>query len=350
VGVGRRAAAGFAEAAQLRYVSDTYPGMRRLAAGRGFCYVRADGAPVRDIATLQRIRSLAVPPAWKSVWICPVAHGHLQAVGRDARGRKQYRYHPRWRAIRDETKYARLAEFGRALPRIRSRVFSDLALCGLTRHKVLATLVRLLEATAIRVGNEEYVRENHSYGLSTLRNRHVTVEGSKLCFEFRGKGGRRHCVHMSDRRIAGIVRRCQDLPGQELFQYLDQSGRRQAIDSADVNGYLREIGGGDFTAKDFRTWVGTVLAVRALMDGPVVPDTRTARQQHLREAIRHVSARLGNTPTICRKSYVHPCVIQAYLEKRLARRPGRMRTVRGLDPEEIVVLSLLEKRSQRSVA
>jgi DNA topoisomerase-1 len=215
---------------------------------------------------------------------------------------------------------------------------------------VLATVVRLLETTAIRVGNEEYVRENHSYGLSTLRNRHVTVEGSKLCFEFRGKGGRRHYVQMSDRRIAAIVRRCQDLPGQELFQYLDESGRRQAIDSADINGYLREIRGGDFTAKDFRTWVGTVLAVRALMHGPIVPDTGSARRRHLREAVGYVSAQLGNTPAVCRKSYIHPCVIQAYLDKRLARRPSHLLTVRGLSLEEIVVLSLVGKRSQRAVA
>jgi DNA topoisomerase-1 len=302
-----------------------------------------DGAPIREAATLARIRALAIPPAWRDVWICPIAHGHLQAVGRDARGRKQYRYHPRWRAVRDETKYARLVEFARALPRIRTRVAADLARPGLTRAKVLATVVRLLETTAIRVGNEAYARENGSYGLTTLRNRHVTVRGSQLRFEFRGKGGKRHRVEVSDRRVADIVRRCQDLPGQELFQYRDESGRTQSIDSADINEYLREAGGGAFTAKDFRTWLGTVLAARHLAE-PARASRAVARRRHVRDAINRVSAQLGNTPTICRKCYVHPLVVDAYLTDRLRARPLRSPVLRGLRREESEVLAILEDR------
>ena len=333
-----------AQAAHLRYVTDAQPGIRRLRAGRGFRYVSADGAPVRDPAILRRIRALAIPPAWQAVWICPAAHGHLQAVGRDSRGRKQYRYHSRWRAVRDETKYARLVEFARALPRIRARVRADLARRGLARETVLATVVRLLESTAIRVGNQEYARQNGSFGLTTLRNRHVTVQGSQLCFEFRGKGGKRHCVKVSDRRIAAIVRRCQDLPGQELFQYRDESGQSQTIDSADINAYLREIGGGPFTAKDFRTWVGTVLATRILAGQRQPAPTRAARVRRVREAIAHVSVQLGNTPTICRKCYVHPVVIETYLEKRLRRRPHRHLVWRGLRRDELSALSILRER------
>jgi DNA topoisomerase-1 len=334
-----------AEAAHLRYVNDAQPGIRRRRASRGFRYWGVDGAPVRAAATLQRIRALAIPPAWRSVWICPVAHGHLQAVGRDARGRKQYRYHPRWRAVRDETKYARLVEFARALPRIRARVTADLARPGLTRAKVLATVVRLLETTAIRVGNEAYARQNGSFGLTTLRSRHVTVQGAQLCFEFRGKGGKRHRVKISDRRLAGIVRRCQDLPGQELFQYRDEAGQKQTIDSADINEYLREAGGGAFTAKDFRTWVGTVLAARILVERAHADQAATAQRRHVRDAILRVSAQLGNTPTICRKCYVHPLIIEAYLQKRLAGRSLRAAGPRGLRPEELSVLAILNDRA-----
>jgi DNA topoisomerase-1 len=329
-----------AGAARLRYVHDTQPGIRRRRVGRGFRYVGGDGAPVREAATLERIRALAIPPAWRDVWICPAAHGHLQAVGRDARGRKQYRYHPRWRAVRDETKYSRLVEFARALPRIRARVAADLARPGLPRPKVLATVVRLLETTAIRVGNAAYVRQNGSFGLTTLRSRHVTVQGSQLCFEFRGKGGKRHCVKITDHRVARIVRRCQDLPGQELFRYRDDSGHSQTIDSADINEYLRQIAGGAFTAKDFRTWVGTVLAARILAERGHPAPTVTARRRHVREAIARVSTQLGNTPTICRKCYVHPLVIDAYLVRSGAR-PRRTAAPRGLRPEEVSVLSIL---------
>ncbi len=331
-----------AQAADLRYVSDARPGIRRHRAGRGFRYVGPEGAPVRDAATLERIRALAIPPAWRGVWICTLAHGHLQAVGRDARGRKQYRYHARWRAVRDETKYARLVEFARALPRIRARVTMDLARPGLPRPKVLATVVRLLETTAIRVGNAAYARQNGSFGLTTLRSRHVTVRGAQLRFEFRGKGGKQHCVTVSDRRIAGIVRRCQDLPGQELFQYRDETGQLETIDSADINGYLREIGGGAFTAKDFRMWVGTVLAAQRLAEpGPVL--TVAAQRRRVRDAIVHVSAQLGNTPTICRRCYVHPLVVDAYLRGRLAARGLRGPAPRGLRADEANVLAILER-------
>jgi len=272
-----------------------------------------------------------------------VAHGHIQAVGRDARGRKQYRYHARWRAVRDEAKFDRVIEFGRALPAIRERVEKDLALPGLSREKVLAGVVRLLEMSLIRVGNVEYARENRSYGLTTLRTRHVTVEGTRLRFEFRGKGGKRHTVDVSDRRLAAVVRRCQDLPGHELFQYLDEEGQRQSIDSADVNEYLRDIAGEDFTAKDFRTWGGTVLAALALA-GPD-PENGEARRR-LSAAVSTVAGRLGNTPTICRKCYIHPDVIAAHvegsLEAGLSGRDGN-----GLSADEAAVLNLLERRAAR---
>jgi DNA topoisomerase-1 len=331
-----------AQAADLRYVNDAQPGIHRRRVGRGFRYVGPDGTAIRDATTLERIRALAIPPAWRDVWICLAAHGHLQAVGRDARGRKQYRYHARWRAVRDETKYARLVEFARALPRIRTRVATDLARTGLPRPKVLATVVRLLETTAIRIGNAAYARQNRSFGLTTLRSRHVTVRGAQLCFEFRGKGGKRHCVTVSDRRIAGIVRRCQELPGQELFQYRDDAGQIQTVDSADINDYLREICGDVFTAKDFRTWVGTVLAAQRLAGARRAP-TVTAQRRHVREAIVHVSAQLGNTPTICRRCYVHPLVIDAYLRGHLAARGLPGPAPRGLRSEEASVLAILER-------
>ena len=332
-----------ADAAQLRYVSDARPGLQRIRHGRTFRYAGSDGEAVRDLPTLRRIRSLAIPPAWTQVWICPIAHGHIQAVGRDARGRKQYRYHARWRAVRDEAKFDRVLQFGRALPAIRERVEKDLERPGLPREKVLAGVVRLLETTLIRVGNAEYARENGSYGLTTLRNRHVTVEGARVRFEFRGKGGKHHTVDVSDRRLAAVVRRCQDLPGYELFQYLDEDGQRQAIDSADVNAYLREIGGEEFTAKDFRTWGGTVLAAFALAGPGEEGDAR----RRLTAAIVQVAARLGNTPTICRKCYIHPDVVAAHLDGSLKaglrERPGS-----GLSAEEWAVLRLLESAARRA--
>ena len=332
-----------ADAAQLRYVSDSRPGIQRLRHGRSFRYAGSDGQAVRDLPTLRRIRSLAIPPAWTQVWICPVAHGHIQAVGRDARGRKQYRYHARWRTVRDEAKFDRILQFGRALPAIRERVGKDLERPGLPREKVLASVVRLLETSLIRVGNAEYARENGSYGLTTLRSRHVTVEGARVRFEFRGKGGKQHMVDVNDRRLAAVVRRCQDLPGHELFQYLDEDGQRQAIDSADVNAYLREIGGEEFTAKDFRTWGGTVLAAFALAGPGQEGDAR----RRLTAAIVQVAARLGNTPTICRKCYIHPDVVAAHLngslEGGLRGRPGN-----GLSAEEWAVLRLLDSAARRS--
>ncbi len=302
-----------AREAGLRYVNDDHPGIRRIRKGKQFRYLGPDGKPVRDAETLQRIRALAIPPAWTAVWICPLANGHLQATGYDARGRKQYRYHPRWRAVRDETKYYRMIAFAQALPAIRARVEKDLAQPGLPRTKVLATVVRLLETTLIRVGNEEYARSNGSFGLTTLRNRHVTVEGPSLQFTFRGKSGIRHSIRVDDRRLARIVQRCQDLPGQELFQYLDGDGTTYDIDSADVNAYIQEIAGQEFTAKDFRTWAGTVLAARALQEFASF-DSQAQAKRNIVAAIEAVSKRLGNTKAVCRKCYVHPAVINSYLD------------------------------------
>jgi DNA topoisomerase-1 len=300
-----------AQAAGLRYVSDATPGIRRRRAGTGFSYVAADGRVIRDKATLARIRSLAIPPAYTDVWICPLANGHLQATGRDARGRKQYRYHPRWREVRDETKFGRMLAFSEALPRLRKRVEADLAKSGLPREKVLATVVRLLECTAIRVGNDEYARSNRSFGLTTLQDRHVEISGSRLRFEFRGKSGKTHRVALSDRRLARIVARCQALPGADLFQYEDDDGGRVAIGSGDVNDYLREITSEDFTAKDFRTWSGTLQAVAALEALGPAPTQREAKSAIL-QAIDRVAERLNNTRAVCRKYYVHPAVLDTY--------------------------------------
>ena len=299
-----------ARLAGLRYVSETGLGIRRRRAGRGFVYLNGHG-PIREEPTLARIRALVIPPAWRDVWICPTPSGHIQAVGRDARGRKQYRYHARWRQTRDESKYTRMLAFARALPRIRARVDADLGRRGLPREKVLATIVRLLETTLVRVGNEEYARANRSFGLTTLRDRHVDVDGAAVRFEFRGKGGKEHAVDVRDPRVARIVRRLQDLPGQELFQYVDDEGVRRSVDSGDVNAYLREISGEDFTAKDFRTWAGTVLCARLLAERPPASSTREATR-NITRAIARVAERLGNTPAISRKCYVHPTLLEAY--------------------------------------
>jgi DNA topoisomerase-1 len=296
-----------------------------------------------------------IPPAWTDVWIAPHANGHIQATGRDARGRKQYRYHPRWRAVRDETKYGRMMAFAAALPRIRARVEADLARPGLPREKVLATVVRLLETTLIRVGNEEYARANRSFGLTTMRDRHVAVSGRSVRFGFRGKSGIRHTIDLNDRRLARVVKRCRDLPGQELFQYLDDDGRPQSIDSADVNAYLREVTGDDFTAKDFRTWAGTVLAALALREFESF-DSQTQAKKNVLRAIERVSERLGNTPTVCRKCYVHPEVINAYLDgsmletlKQIADRE-MAESLHDLRPEEAAVLALLRQRLAQEIA
>jgi len=345
-----------AREAGLRYVSDTQRGIRRKKSGRGFRYIDADGKPVRDAVTLERIRSLVIPPAWANVWICADPRGHLQATGRDARGRKQSRYHPRWRAARDQTKYERMLLFGCALRRIRARLEEDLALPGLPRTKILATIVRLMERTLIRVGNEEYARENKSYGLTTMRAKHVEVNGSKVQFRFRGKSGKQHSVSVEDRRLARIVRQCQDLPGHELFEYLDESGETRKVDSADVNDYLRAISGEDFTAKDFRTWAGTVLACMTLR-GLEEFTSETQAKKNIVEAIKAVARRLGNTPAVCRKCYVHPAVLDCYLTGKLERRiPGKMEKVTKevlreaeeelLRKEERTVMDLLGRRLQ----
>jgi DNA topoisomerase-1 len=338
-----------AKAAGLRYVSDRMPGIGRRRSGKGFRYLDADGKAVRDHEVLHRIRSLVIPPAWTEVWICPLAHGHIQAVGLDARGRKQYRYHPRWREVRDETKYHRMIAFGQSLPVIRARVDQELRRPGLPREKVLATIVRLLETTLIRVGNEEYAKENGSYGLTTMRNRHVDVTGSTICFEFRGKSGVKHAVRVNDRRLARIIERCQDLPGQELFQYAGEDGELKPIDSADVNEFLKEVSGQDFTAKDFRTWAGTVLAARALQEFAAI-DADAPRKQNVVRAIESVAERLGNTKAVCRKCYVHPAVIDSYLDGTLAETLAQKaeqelaESLSELEPEEAAVLVLLERR------
>ncbi len=341
-----------ARAAGLRYVTDTRPGLSRERSGDGFRYLDASGAPVEDETTLGRIKSLAIPPAWRDVWICAQANGHLQATGRDARGRKQYRYHPRWRSVRDEVKYERMIAFGRALPAIRKAVDSALGLPGLPREKVLATIVYLLEATMMRIGNEEYAKENKSFGLTTLRNRHVRIDGKEVEFRFRGKSGVWHDVKVEDRRLARIIARARDLPGQELFQYVDDDGTSHAIDSADVNDYLRTITGEDYTAKDFRTWSGTVLAALALQEFEKF-DSETQAKKNVVRAIESVAKKLGNTPSVCRKCYVHPAVLDAYLDGaelaalRTRAEQELTQDLHALQPEEAAVLALLQQRLER---
>ena len=300
--------------AGLRYVTDNSPGYGRKANGEHFKYLDTHGKPIRDEERLLRIKRLAIPPAWTDVWICPSPAGHIQATGRDARRRKQYRYHDRWRELRDENKFDRLAEFARALPKIRRRVAQDIRLPGLLRQKVLATVVRLLERTFIRIGNEEYARDNKSFGLTTIKNRHVKVKGDHLCFSFRGKSGRQHEVAITDRRIAKIVSKCQDLPGQDLFQYVSDEGEVRNVTSQDVNDYLREITNENFSAKDFRTWAGTVLAAIAL-NAQSEFETKKQAKANLKTAICAVARLLGNTPAVCRKCYVHPAIVEAYLNR-----------------------------------
>jgi DNA topoisomerase-1 len=338
-----------AKAAGLRYVSDTSPGIRRRPAGERFTYIAPDGSTITDHETRVRIKSLAVPPAWTDVWICPRENGHIRATGRDARGRKQYRYHPKWRVVRDETKYERMLAFGAALPAIRARVEEDLSRSGLPREKVLAAVIQLLETTLIRVGNDEYAKANHSFGLTTMRDKHVAVNGSSLTFRFRGKSGKTHDVGIKDRRLARIVKRCRDLPGYELFQYLDEEGAPQTIGSADVNAYLREVSGEDFTAKDFRTWAGTVLAAVALQEFEAF-DSEAQAKRNVVQAIESVAGRLGNTPSVCRKCYVHPAVIDGYLDgsmtEALKERIGQATasSSHDLPPEESAVLAWLRER------
>lgn len=302
-----------AKDAGLRYVTDQIPGIRRLARRGGFRYVSPAGTPVRDTPTLQRIAKLVIPPAYDDVWICPHPDGHLQATGRDARGRKQYRYHERWRKVRDSTKYERLAAFALVLPKLRRTVDRDLTRPGMPKEKVLAAVVTLLETTLVRIGNEEYARDNGSFGLTTLRNRHARVRGAEMRFEFDGKSGVRHRVHLHDRRLARVVARCQDLPGQRLFSFVDDQGNSVPIDSADVNEYIRVVSGEEFSAKDFRTWLATVYCAQWLQQRP--EHSVTERERQVVAAVKAVAGRLRNTPAVCRKCYIHPAILEQYLAK-----------------------------------
>lgn len=305
-----------ARSAGLRYVSDRMPGIRRAGSPADFYYLDKSGERIEDEAVLARIAKLVIPPAWTEVWIAASATAHLQATGRDARGRKQYRYHTKWRALREETKFSRMQAFGTALPLIRKRVEHDLALPGLPREKILATIVKLLEITLIRIGNEEYVKANRSYGLTTLRNRHVNISGAELVFEFRGKSGIQHKIGLRDRRLAAIVKRCKQLPGAELFQYVDENGQRHSIGSQDINDYLREITAEDFSAKDFRTWAGSICALDALLECPPCTCDNESKRV-ITAVVKSVAQRLGNTPTVCRKHYIHPLVLESFLDKSL---------------------------------
>jgi DNA topoisomerase-1 len=335
---------------KLSYVSDTEPGYTRQRRGKHFVYLDRRGRELADERELARIRSLAIPPAYTDVWICRSPHGHVQATARDARGRKQYRYHPMWKAWRDATKFERTVDFARALPKLRARIARDLRRNGLVRERVLATILRLLDRTHVRIGNEEYARNNHSYGLSTLRDRHARVRGEQVLLKFRGKSGRVHEVMLTDARVARVVRRCEDLPGQHLFQYRDEDGRPHRINSNDVNDYLREIAGSEFTAKDFRTWAATVSVA-----GELIGHGR-ASQAMLRAAIEHAAAELGNTPAVCRRAYVHPAIMQAYeaaseaARLRSAFERAATRRSRGLNQIERAVLIYLREGSRKTGA
>jgi DNA topoisomerase I len=338
-----------AEDAGLRYVSDDQPGYTRKAKGKDFEFFETDGKAIRDETRLLRIRRLAIPPAYKDVWICPSPHGHIQATGRDARGRKQYRYHERWREARAENKYDRMLVFAQTLPKIRRRVNKDMAMRDLPQNKVLATVVQLLGRTFIRIGNEEYARENKSFGLTTMQDRHVDVKGAKLSFSFRGKSGVKHEIDVNDRRLANIIRKLQDLPGQDIFQYEDEAGEVRNVTSEDVNGYLQEITGEEFTAKDFRTWAGTVLTAMALSaQGPV--ENKTQAKENIKVAIAAVAKILGNTPTVCRKCYVHPVVLESYLDGdmieglRRKTEEALSENLEDLRAEEAAVMSFLQEK------
>lgn len=336
----------------LRYVTDALSGIRRRRAGRGFVYIDSDGKRIRKKAELERIKALVIPPAWIDVWICPFPNGHILATGRDAKGRKQYRYHSRWRSVRDEAKFHRLVGFGETLPVLRRRVRKDMAKIGLPKEKVVATVVALLDCCFARVGNEEYARANGSFGLTTLRSRHARFDGSSLRLRYRGKGGKDHEAHIDDRRIVHIVRKCQEIPGQELFQYIDEEGAGQAIGSSDVNDYLRDVMSDDFSAKDFRTWAGTVAAVRALCRGKL-GESDTERERQVVAAIDEVAEELGNTRAISRKCYVHPDVVGGYLDGALTtawskRTNGNGARTRGLSADERFVLSFLRKRARKA--
>jgi len=324
----------------LSYVDDGEAGISRKRLRGKFAYFLPSGKRIRDPDEIQRINKLAIPPAYEDVWICPDPQGHLQATGRDARGRKQYRYHPRWREIRDSNKYERMLEFGQALPRLRSRLEKHLVLPGLPREKVMALVVMLLESTLIRIGNPRYARANRSYGLTTLRTRHVDIQGTSIRFQFRGKSGVEHKVTLRDRRLARLMRRCMELPGQQLFQYLDEDGQRRTVSSNDVNLYLREMTGRDFTAKDYRTWAGSALALERLRKLECLPET--IAKQNLVETIKQVARQLGNTPAVCRQCYIHPAILQAFSEGALSHlRAARKR--KWLSAEEAALLKFLQK-------
>ncbi len=338
-------------AAGLHYTTDSRPGLKRIRQGGSFRYVTPEGRTIRNADELRRIRALVIPPAWKDVWISADPRGHLQAVGRDARGRKQYRYHPKWRLVRDETKYHRLIGFAQALPAIRARTTRDLRNPKLTREKVLAAVVQLLEKTLIRVGNDEYARENRSFGLTTLRDGHVAVNGGKVRFSFRGKSGVEHDIQLDDRRLARIIKACRDIPGYDLFQYLDEHGERHVVGSADVNAYLKEITGQDYTSKDFRTWAGTVLAAQTLQEFEKCESDSQAKR-NIVQAVESVAKRLGNTKAVCRKCYIHPAILDAYMDgsmvKTLADRARRESRKSGdLTHSEAAVLAFLQKRLAR---
>jgi DNA topoisomerase-1 len=343
-----------AAAVDLKYASDESPGIRRKKAGTGFTYIDAKGKGLRDEATLRRIKSLVIPPAWTEVWISPDSNGHLQATGFDARHRKQYRYHPRFREVREQTKYTRMLDFARALPRIRRRVARDLRLTGLPREKVLAAVVRLLEMTLIRVGNDEYAKSNRSFGLTTLQDKHAHINGSRthVRFEFKGKSGVAHEIDLADPRLARIVKQCQDLPGQELLQYVDEEGAVRDIGSTDVNQYIQEIAGDGFTAKDFRTWAGTVLATLALQELEQF-DSQAQAKKNIVRAVESVAAKLGNTKAVCRKCYIHPAILESYVDGSMLRtleqraRTKLSKEIRSLKAEEAMVLTLLEQRLRR---
>lgn len=337
----------------LRYVSDAGPGYARKRTGTTFSYYDKDGRRITSADSLRRIKSIGIPPAYEDVWICPLANGHIQATGRDARGRKQYRYHPKWRELRDQNKYARLMQFAHALPQLRRRVAADLKREKLPREKVLATVISLLEKTLIRVGNAEYATANKSYGLTTMRRRHVAIKGGTLRFSFTGKSGKQWSLAIEDRRIAAIIRRCAEIPGHELFKYVDDDGEARTIDSGAVNAYIKDITQRDFTAKDFRTWAGTVLAAVALAEFKT-HDSQAQAKRNIAAAIERVAKQLGNTPAICRKSYVHPEILDAYLAGDLIRMinggiaPTFKRKYAKLSTDEVMVLAFLTKRRKRA--
>ncbi|PRA44859.1 MULTISPECIES: DNA topoisomerase IB [Pseudomonas] len=328
----------------LHYVDDTQPGIRRKRLRGKFCYFDAAGQRISEADEIKRLNALAVPPAYTDVWICADPQGHLQATGRDARGRKQYRYHPRWREVRDGDKYSRLLAFGMALPKLRQRLEAQLALPGHSRDKVMATVISLLDTTLIRIGNSQYARENRSYGLTTLRNKHVAVNGSAIAFQFRGKSGVEHQITVKDRRLARVIKRCLELPGQDLFQYLDDEGQRHTVSSSDINAYLHSLTAGGFTAKDYRTWAGSSLALSALRE--LKWESASEAKQHVVEMVKAIARELGNTPAVCRKCYIHPAVLDAFLLGTLAELP-RPRQRKRLSREEVGLMMFLQSLAKK---